>query len=74
MDKFDAEQLSLVGDVEFEKNYLIQDQLGNIIAGIRGFFYFKECLYISRMFIDEDKRKQGLGSILLQTIASHAKK
>lgn len=73
MDQFDAEQLSLVGDVELEKNFLIQDQLGNIIAGIKGCFYFKECLYISVMFIDEDKRKQGLGSILLQTIESHAK-
>lgn len=73
IDKFNAEQLSFVGDIDCEKNYLIKDQTGNIIAGIRGCFYFRKCLFISILFIDEDKRKQGLGSILLQTIESHAK-
>lgn len=73
MDKFNAEQLSFVGDIELEKNYLIKDQIGNIIAGIKGCFYLRECLYISPLFVDEDKRKQGLGSILLQTIEQQAK-
>lgn len=73
IDKFNLEQLSFVGDVDLEKNYLIKDSFGNIIAGIRGCFYLRECLYISVLFIDEDKRKQGLGSILLRTIEQEAK-
>lgn len=73
IDKFNAKQLSFVNNVELEKNYLIKDQNGNIIAGIKGCFYLRECLYISVLFIDEDKRKQGLGSILLQTIEQEAK-
>jgi GNAT superfamily N-acetyltransferase len=73
MDKFNAQQLSFIGDVEYEKNYLIKNKTGDIIAGIRGCFYLRECLYISLLFIDEDKRKQGLGSILLRTIEQEAK-
>lgn len=72
IDQFTAEQLSFVGDVEFEKNYIIKDQMGNIIAGIKGCFYLRECLYIRVLFVDEDKRKQGLGSILLQIIEQEA--
>ena len=73
IDKFNAEQLSFIGDIEYEKNYLIKDNSGNIFAGIRGCFYLKECLYISVLFIDKDKRKQGLGGILLKTIEQEAK-
>lgn len=73
IDKFNADQLSFVGDIECEKNYLIKDQTGDIIAGIMGCFYLNECLYIRILFINENKRKQGLGSILLKTIEQEAK-
>jgi GNAT superfamily N-acetyltransferase len=73
IDKFNSDQLSFVGKVEFEKNYLIKNESGDIIAGIRGCFYLRECLYISMLFIGEDKRKQGLGSMLLQTMEQEAR-
>lgn len=73
IDKFNAEQLSFVGEAEYEKNYVIKDQIGDMIAGIRGCFYLRECLYIRVLFVDENKRKQGLGSILLYTMEKQAK-
>lgn len=72
-DKFNLEQLSFVGDMEIKKNYLIKNKTGDIVAGIRGCFYLEECLFISMLFIDENNRKQGLGSILLQTIEEQAR-
>ncbi len=73
LDKFNREQLSFVGDMEIKKNYIIKNKTGDIVAGIRGCFYLEECLFISMLFIDKDKRKQGLGSILLQTIEEQAR-
>jgi GNAT superfamily N-acetyltransferase len=73
LDKFNLEQLSFVGDMEIKKNYIIKNKIGDIVAGIRGCFYLEECLFISMLFIDEDKRKQGLGSILLKTIEEQAR-
>ena len=73
MDNFNAEQLSLVGDVGSAKNYLIKDLNGNVIAGIKGWVYFGECLHISVLFIDVEQRKHGLGSLLLQTMEQQAK-
>jgi N-acetylglutamate synthase-like GNAT family acetyltransferase len=73
LDKFNLEQLSFVGDMEIKKNYLIKNKTGDIVAGIRGCFYLEECLFISMLFIDEDKRKQGFGSILLKTIEEQAR-
>ena len=59
--------------MEIKKNCLIKNKTGDIVAGIRGCFYLEECLFISMLFIDEDNRKQGLGSILLQTIEEQAR-
>lgn len=73
IDQFNAQQLSFTGDLELEKNYLIRDENGSIIAGIKGCFYLEECLYINLLVIDEDKRNQGLGSMLLNTIEAQAR-
>ena len=59
--------------MEIKKNCLIKNKTGDMVAGIRGCFYLEECLFISMLFIDEDNRKQGLGSILLQTIEEQAR-
>lgn len=73
IDQFNADQLSFTGLTQFYKNYVIQDEEDNIIAGINGCFYLRECLYISILFVNEDKRGQGLGSFLLKFIEQEAK-
>lgn len=73
IDQFNAAQLSFTGLTQFYKNYVIQDEEDNIIAGVNGCFYLRECLYISILFVNEDKRGQGLGSFLLKFIEQEAK-
>lgn len=73
IDQFNATQLSFTGLTQFYKNYVIQDEEDNIIAGVNGCFYLRECLYISILFVNEDKRGQGLGSFLLKFIEQEAK-
>jgi GNAT superfamily N-acetyltransferase len=74
IDQFNAAQLSFTGTTQFYKNYVIQDVGSNIIAGINGCFYLRECLYISILFVNEDKRGQGLGNFLLEWMEQEAKK
>lgn len=73
IDQFNAAQLSFTGTTQFYKNYVIKDAEDNIIAGINGCFYLRECLYISILFVNEDKRGQGLCSILLKFMEQEAK-
>jgi GNAT superfamily N-acetyltransferase len=73
LDKFNIKQLSFTGNPSYyEKNYLIKDKKEKVIAGIRGRFYYKECLYVSILYVEESKRKQGLGSILLNLMQQEA--
>jgi GNAT superfamily N-acetyltransferase len=72
IDKFNAEELAFTGTLEAEKNYAILDEEGNLMAGITSRIYLKECLYVYVLFVNEDKRKQGLGSILLKTLEQEA--
>lgn len=74
IDQFNAAQLSFTGTTQFYKNYVIYDEEDNIIAGINGCFYLRECLYISILFVNEDKRGQGLGRFLLEFMEQEAKK
>lgn len=73
IDQFNAAQLSFTGTTQFYKNYVIKDAEENIIAGINGCFYLRECLYISILFVNKDQRGQGLGSILLKFMEQEAK-
>jgi GNAT superfamily N-acetyltransferase len=72
MDAFNGRQLSFHGDVEELENYVIKDK-ENIIAGIKTCLYFRECMFISALFVDEQYRGKGLGSWLLQYAEDKAK-
>jgi GNAT superfamily N-acetyltransferase len=72
MDAFNGRQLSFCGEVEELENYVIKDK-ENIIAGIKICLYFRECMFISVLFVDEQYRGKGLGSWLLQYAEDKAK-
>jgi GNAT superfamily N-acetyltransferase len=72
MDKFIADQVSFQGELEVFKDFVIKDN-GNIIAGIRSCFYLGKCLVINNLFVDENHRHKGLGSLLLNKLETEAK-
>ncbi|MEG2811458.1 MAG: GNAT family N-acetyltransferase [Clostridium sp.] len=54
-------------------NRVILNSDGKIIAGINSKMYCWNCLYIDVLWINEDYRKQGLGSILLKEVENTSK-
>ena len=50
----------------------IVDKEGNIIAGCTGYIYYWGCMYIDDMWVDENYRRQGLGSQALQAVEKAA--
>ena len=50
----------------------IVDKVGNIIAGCTGYIYYWGCMYIDDMWVDENYRRQGLGSQALQAVEKAA--
>lgn len=75
MNEYNAKQISLTSqneDVELIKNYVFK-HCGSIVAGIRACFYFKKCLAINLLFVDENHRNKGLGSLLLNKVEEEAK-
>ncbi|MEG0004905.1 MAG: GNAT family N-acetyltransferase [Clostridium sp.] len=54
-------------------NRVILNSDGKIIAGINSKMYCWNCLYIDVLWINEDYRKQGLGSILLKEVENASK-
>lgn len=71
MDAFNAKQLSFKGEVEVLLDYVIKDN-DVVIAGIRSCFYLNECLSINVLFVDEEYRHQGLGTLLLNKVETQA--
>ncbi|CEG58260.1 TPA: GNAT family N-acetyltransferase [Legionella pneumophila] len=71
IDAFNGKQVSFYGDVETLIDYVIKDN-GNIIAGIRSCFYLGKCLAINVLFVDENHRHKGLGSLLLNKVETKA--
>ena len=53
-------------------NRIVEDNNGNIIAGILSKMYCWNCLYIDVLWVKEEHRKDGLGSRLLKEIESVA--
>jgi GNAT superfamily N-acetyltransferase len=53
-------------------NYIVKDA-NKIIAGIKSFTYNWSILYIELLFVDENYRSRGLGSLLLEKVESVAK-
>lgn len=54
-------------------NRNIQDDNGNIIAGINCIYYAWKCIYIDALWVKEEYRQTGLGSQLLSEIEKTAK-
>lgn len=72
MDAFIVRQISYHGDLEVSKNYIVKDS-GTIVAGIRSCFYLEKCVVITVLFVEEQHRHKGLGSLLLNKIETEAK-
>ena len=54
-------------------NRVIKDLDGNILAGINSMLYCWNCLYIDVLWVKEEFRKQGYGSLLLNEVEKIAK-
>lgn len=72
MDAFIVRQISYHGDLEVSKNYIVKDS-GSIVAGIRSCLYLGKCVVITVLFVEEQHRHKGLGSLLLNKIEAEAK-
>ncbi len=51
----------------------IVDETGDIIAGCVAYIYGWGCLFVDDLWVDEKKRRQALGSNLLQTVEEEAR-
>jgi GNAT superfamily N-acetyltransferase len=54
-------------------NRVIKDSNGNILAGINSILYCWNCLYIDVLWVKEEYRENGYGSVLLNEVESTAK-
>lgn len=54
-------------------NRVIKDKNGNVLAGINTLMYCWNCLYIDVLWVKEEYRKEGYGTILLNDIEKIAK-
>ncbi len=54
-------------------NKVIEDENKEIIAGISGKIYCWNCVYIDQLWVKEERRKEGLGSILLKHVETMCK-
>jgi GNAT superfamily N-acetyltransferase len=72
MAEYIRQQLSFQGKLEVPKSYVIKEN-GTIIAGIKTCFYLEEGLAIDNLFVHEDYRHKGLGSLLLKKVEDEAK-
>lgn len=73
IDLFSRIQISFTGRSEMFFNYTIKDK-GETVAGINSCFYFEEVLCVNVLFVKEEYRGQGLGSLLLKKVEDEAKK
>lgn len=54
-------------------NRVIKDKNGNVLAGINTLMYCWNCLYIDVIWVKEEYRKAGYGTVLLNEIEKIAK-
>ena len=54
-------------------NRIIEAKNGNIIAGVLSKMYCWNCLYIDALWVQDEHRKEGLGSKLLKEVEKIAK-
>jgi ribosomal protein S18 acetylase RimI-like enzyme len=74
LDAFNAEQVPFTQDPSFiDFNYVIKNQLDEIIGGMIGVLYCWGMLYINILWIAKEYREQGLGSELIRHAFEEAK-
>ncbi|SCG82318.1 acetyltransferase [Proteiniborus sp. DW1] len=72
--KYNSEKVPFLQEPSFISiNRVMKDDEGNIIAGIIGLLYCWKCLYIDILWVKEEYRKEGYGSILLKEVENVAK-
>jgi ribosomal protein S18 acetylase RimI-like enzyme len=54
-------------------NRIIKDEEGNVLAGLSSELYCWKCLYIDILWVKEEYRKEGYGSMLLREVEEIAK-
>jgi GNAT superfamily N-acetyltransferase len=54
-------------------NRVIKDLKGNVLAGINSVMYCWNCLYVDILWVKEEARKEGYGSLLLKEAEKIAK-
>lgn len=73
MDEFNRQLFSFTSkQLEIPINFIIKDK-NMIVAGIKSCFYLEEVLSIGVLFVDNNYRNKGLGSLLLSKIEKEAK-
>lgn len=72
--KYNSKKVPFTQDPSFISiNRVMKDDEGNIIAGIISILYCWKCLYIDILWVKEEFRKKGYGSILLKEVENAAK-
>jgi len=73
IDTFNRNQISFSGQSEIFLNYTVK-QDDEIIAGVSSCFYLEEALFVNVIFVKEEYRGKGIGSVLLKKVEDEAKK
>lgn len=60
-----AFQQKLIGKDNGSFSFVIKDDHKNLLAGITGFYYYG-CFHIDLLYVKEECRNKGLGSLLLE--------
>lgn len=72
--EYNASKIPFIQEKPFISiNRVIKDKDENVIAGINSVLYCWNCLYIDILWVKEEYRKEGYGSILLNEVEKIAK-
>ena len=67
--EYNRKQVPFIQEPEFlEINRVIKNEEGMVLAGINTVMYCWNCLYIDVLWVDENYRKEGYGSLLLKEV------
>ncbi len=73
INNYNRKLLAFSGEPETSLNFYVKDNDG-IIAGINCCFYFGEFLYVNVLYVKDEYRGKGFGSILLSKVEEEARK
>lgn len=73
IDSFNRTQIEFKGHSEIFFNYYVKDN-DEVIAGINSCFYFEEVLCVNVLFVKDEYRGNGIGSLLLKKVEDEARK